>query len=67
MQFSIHAMGKLAPEFIQTILDIDRAGFDCDYISERLLMAVTFQGRHAQTAAGTRYKGLIISGSGRDA
>ena len=34
MQFSIHAMGKLAPDFIKTILDIDKAGFDCDYISE---------------------------------
>ena len=28
MQFSIHAMGQLAPEFIKTILDIDKAGFD---------------------------------------
>ena len=64
MQFSIHAMGKLAPEFIQTILAIDRAGFDCDYISERLLMGVTCQNGMLLTAAGTRYKGLIIPGSG---
>ena len=64
MQFSIHAMGKLAPEFIQTILAIDRAGFDCDYISERLLMGVTYQDGMLQTAAGTRYRGLIIPGSG---
>ena len=64
MQFSIHAMGKLAPEFIQSILDIDRAGFDCDYISERLLMGVTFKNGMLQTAAGTRYKGLVIPGSG---
>ncbi len=64
MQFSIHAMGKLAPEFIRTILAIDRAGFDCDYISERLLMGVTYQNGILKTAAGTRYKGLIIPGSG---
>ena len=64
MQFSIHAMGKLAPEFIQTILSIDRAGFDCDYISERLLMGVTYKDGMLQTAAGTRYRGLIIPGSG---
>ena len=64
MQFSIHAMGKLAPEFIKTILDIDRAGFDCDYISERLLMGVTYKNGMLETAAGTRYKGLIIPGSG---
>ena len=64
MQFSIHAMGKLAPEFIQSILEIDRAGFDCDYISERLLMDVTFKDGMLETAAGTRYKGLVIPGSG---
>ena len=64
MQFSIHAMGKLAPEFIQTILAIDRAGFDCDYISERLLIGVTYKNGMLQTAAGTCYRGLIIPGSG---
>ena len=36
-QSGIDAMGKIAPEFIKTILDIDRAGFDCDYISEKYL------------------------------
>jgi hypothetical protein len=64
MQFTIHGMGKLAPEFIKTILDIDRAGFDCDYISERLLMGVTYKNGMLETAAGTRYRGLIIPGSG---
>ena len=64
MQFSIHAMSQLMPEFRQTILDIDRAGFDCDYISERLLMGVTYKDGMLQTAAGTRYRGLIIPGSG---
>jgi hypothetical protein len=65
MQFSIHAMGQLAPEFIETILSIDRAGFDCDYISERLLASVTCQDGKLVTAAGTCYKGLIIPGSGK--
>ena len=64
MQFTIHGMGSLAPEFIKTILAIDRAGFDCDYISERLLMGVTYQDGMLVTKAGTRYKGLIIPGSG---
>ena len=64
MQFSIHQMGRLAPEFIQSILDIDRAGFDCDYISERLLMGVTYSDGMLQTEAGTRYRALVIPGSG---
>ena len=60
MQFSIHKMGQLAPDFISAILDIDRAGFDCDYISDRLLLTTTFRDGMLQTAAGTRYKGLVI-------
>ena len=60
MQFSIHKMGQLAPEFIKAILDIDRAGFDCDYISDRLLLTTVFKDGTLQTAAGTRYKGLVI-------
>ena len=60
MQFSIHQMGKLAPEFIQSILDIDKAGFDCDYISDKYLLTTTFKDGMLQTAAGTRYKGLVI-------
>lgn len=65
MQFSIHAMGKLAPDFIQSILSIDKAGFDCDYISEKYLLTTSFNNGMLQTAAGTRYKGLIIPGSGK--
>lgn len=60
MQFSIHAMGNLMPEFRKAVLDIDKAGFDCDYISERLLLETTFKDGMLQTAAGARYKGLII-------
>ena len=64
MQFSIHAMGKLMPEFREAILEIDKAGFDCDYISERLLMQTTCKDGKLVTAGGTSYKGLIIPGSG---
>ncbi|MBR1557324.1 MAG: glycosyl hydrolase family 2 [Prevotella sp.] len=60
MQFSIHQMGKLAPEFIQTILDIDRAGFDCDYISDKYLLSTTYRDGMLETATGTRYRGLVI-------
>ena len=62
MQFSIHAMGKLAPAFIQSILAIDRAGFDCDYISDRLLAGVTLSSDRQRlvTKGGTAYKAIII-------
>ena len=62
MQFSIHQMGKLAPEFIQTILNIDRAGYDCDYISDRLLNTLTAESdiKRLVTEEGSLYKAIII-------
>ena len=62
MQFSIHNMAKRAPEFIKSVLKIDSLGYDCDYISERLLQDVVLSADgHLVTKAGTRYKALIIS------
>ena len=60
MQFSIHAMGKLAPDFIKSILAIDRAGYDCDYISDNLLAKVSVKDGMLVTEGGTRYKAVII-------
>ena len=65
MQFDIHSMAKKAPEFIKSILAIDKAGFDCDYISEKYLMGTTYKDGKLETAAGTRYSALIIPGSGK--
>lgn len=62
MQFDIHKMEEKAPEFIKTILDIDKAGFDCDYISDQYLRTTTFKDGMLVTAAGIKYKGLIIPG-----
>ena len=63
MQFDIHSMAKKAPEFIKVILDIDKAGFDCDYISDKYLRTCRFKNGMIETAAGTRYKGIIIPGN----
>ena len=60
MQFDIHSMVQKAPGFIRTIIGIDKAGFDCDYISDQYLLQTTFTDGMLQTAAGTRYKGIII-------
>lgn len=60
MQFSIHAMGKLAPEFVKCIDNIDHAGFDCDYISDRLLLSTTYKNGKLVTEGGTTYKAIVI-------
>jgi len=65
MQFSIHSMGKLAPDFIKSVMEIDSLGYDCDYISDRYLMATRVAGGKLVTAAGTPYNALVIPGSGK--
>ena len=62
MQFDIHSMAKKAPDFIKAILTIDKAGFDCDYISDLYLMTTDFKDGTIVTAAGTKYKAIIIPG-----
>lgn len=63
MMFDIHSMAKKAPEFIKCILDIDKAGFDCDYICDQYLRSCTYKNGMIETAAGTRYKALVIPGN----
>ncbi|MBQ3804979.1 MAG: glycosyl hydrolase family 2 [Prevotella sp.] len=65
MQLAIHNMGKLAPEFKRLILDLDRMGYDCDYISDRQLEGLrstrTDKGTtEILTEAGIRYKAILI-------
>lgn len=64
MQFAIHTMNELAPEFVETIGKIDKAGFDCDYISEKYILTTTCRNGMLITAAGQQYKGLIIPDEG---
>lgn len=64
LTFEIHKMRDRVPEFIESILQIDSLGYDFDYISDRYLMTTSFSDGMLTTAAGTRYRGLIIPGSG---
>lgn len=61
MQFAIHNLGHLAPEFKNSILELDRLGYDCDYISDKYLLTSSADAKgHIVTAAGTEYKALLI-------
>lgn len=62
MMFDIHSMATKAPQFIRDILTIDSLGYDCDYISEKMLLGTSYRDGQLVTAAGTRYRGLIIPG-----
>ena len=65
MMFSIHDMGKFAPDFIASVMEIDSLGYDCDYISDKYLMGTTVNDGILVTAAGTPYKALVVPGSGK--
>lgn len=60
MQFDIHSMEKKSPEFIKDVLAIDRLGYDVDYISDRYLLGTTVKDGMLITAAGTKYKALVL-------
>jgi hypothetical protein len=53
-------MGELAPEFAETVNNIVKAGYDCDYISEKFLLSTSVKDGKLVTAAGQPYNGLII-------
>lgn len=65
MQFDIHKMSRLAPDFISSINTIDSLGYDCDYISDKYLMSSRCEDGKIVTPGGIAYKALIIPGSGR--
>lgn len=61
MQFAIHNLGHLAPEFKSSILELDHLGYDCDYISDKYLLTSIADGNGGiKTAAGIAYKALLI-------
>ena len=60
VQFDIHSMAQRAPQFIQSINNIIRAGFDCDYISDRCLMTTKAVGNHVTTTGRNRYAAILI-------
>lgn len=65
IEFSIHNMSRLAPEFIQAVNNILRCGYDVDYISDRFIRSVRCVDGKLVTEGGSVYKTLIIPGAKR--
>ncbi|PCH67456.1 MAG: glycosyl hydrolase family 2 [Bacteroidales bacterium] len=60
LQFDIHKMKERAPEFINVVHQISKAGYDMDYISDAFIKSTTFKNGHLTTSGGASYKALII-------
>ncbi len=58
--FGIHEMEKMAPKFIKTIHQINNAGYDVDYISDKFVKQTRVDGGELQTPGGARYKAIIV-------
>jgi len=64
MMFDIHSMAEKAPDFIRDVMEIDSLGYDCDYISDKYLLSTSFEDGMLKTIGGTKYKAIVIPGSG---
>lgn len=58
--FSIHEMGKRAPQFIETIQTIIREGYDVDYISDRWVLQTRYAEGHLTTTGSNAYSAIIV-------
>ena len=60
VQFDIHSMAERAPKFISSINAIIKAGFDCDYISDRYLLQTRVTEGKLTTTGRNQYAAIVI-------
>lgn len=60
LTFPIDNVSQKLPDLTNAVKSIEAAGLDCDYISDQYLLTTTFVDGMLQTAAGTRYHGLVV-------
>lgn len=60
LAFEIDKMDSRAPEFIDVVTEIDRCGYDVDYISDDFIRSTRVEDGVLVTSGGTRYKALIL-------
>ena len=58
--FDINTLSEKIPSMVTAVKNIEAAGLDCDFISDELLLTTTVVDGQLQTAAGTRYKALVL-------
>ncbi|HEX3008461.1 MAG TPA: glycosyl hydrolase, partial [Bacteroidales bacterium] len=55
-------MAKRAPQFIDAVNKIDKAGYDMDYISDNFIRSCECINKKIVTAGGASYKAIILPG-----
>ena len=59
LMFDIHKIKTLMPSFLEMVVDIQKLGFDTDYISDRYLEQTSVKDGMIRTA-GASYKAVIV-------
>ena len=63
LMFAIHGMQEKAPRFVEAVNTIYNAGYDMDYMSDRMLQKCTVgPDKRIITEGGARYKALVLPG-----
>lgn len=58
--FDINTLSQKIPSIPATVKNVEAAGLDCDYISDRQLLNTRLEDGWLVTEGGTRYRALII-------
>ncbi len=58
--FDINTLSQKMPHMVAAQQSIERAGLDCDFVSDRQLLATRYDGTCLVTEGGTRYKALVV-------
>ena len=58
--FDINTLSQKIPSMVTAVKNIEQAGLDCDFISDELLLGTTVENGMIVTAAGTRYRGIVV-------
>lgn len=60
LMLGIHDLRKRLPAFFEMVVDIQKLGFDTDYISDKYLQKTVVNGGLLQTSGGIAYKAIIV-------
>jgi len=58
--FDINTLSQKIPSMVSVVNNAEKAGLDCDFISDQLLLTTTCENGLLKTAAGTCYKALVV-------
>ena len=58
--FDINSLSQKMPEVVRAVTAIEKAGLDCDYVSDALLLQTTADAGRLLTPGGRRYQALVV-------